>query len=359
MQKIEVRTGVPYAALIEDRLLRSAGILSRSVLRGGRIMIVSDERVAPLYLAETKQAFETAGFRVFTFTFPEGEGAKRLSTVEQLLNAADSAGLTRSDAFVSLGGGVVCDLTGLAAALYLRGVDYIQIPTTLLAMADASVGGKTAVNLVGGKNLCGAFHQPQLVLCDPRVLETLSPAVYAEGMAEVIKHGALGGGSVLDLMQSGAPMADLIAENIRIKSDIVSRDEHEQNLRQLLNLGHTFGHAVEKLSGFSVYHGEGVSVGMLIAAWASVQAGRCGEEVFRELKDLLQENHLPVATVYSAREIASAAMNDKKRRGDRITVVLPVGRGACELVPVPAAELEALITPCDGVVTGLDGGLKG
>lgn len=353
MKSIEVRTGVPYRVLIGNGLLREAGARCPEVLRGRHVMIVSDERVAPLYLAEVSEGFEKAGFRASSFVFPEGEGAKRLSTAERLLDEADAAGLTRSDAFVSLGGGVVCDLTGLAAALYLRGVDFIQIPTTLLAMADASVGGKTAVNLRGGKNLCGAFHQPRLVLCDPAALATLAPAVYAEGMAEVIKHGALGGGTVLDLLRSGASMEDLIAENVRIKSDIVARDEHEQHLRQLLNLGHTFGHAVEKLSGFSIYHGEGVSIGMMIASWAAVSAGQCPREVCQELRDLLQEQRLPVSTRYTAREIAAAAMNDKKRRGDRITVVLPQARGSCRLVTLPAAELESLIAPCDGVMTGI------
>ena len=353
MKSVEVRTGVPYRVLVGGGLLERAGEKSQELLRGRHVMIVSDARVAPLYLSAASRSFEAAGFRVSSFTFLEGEGAKRLTTVESLLDAADAAGLTRSDAFVSLGGGIVCDLTGLAAALYLRGVDYIQIPTTLLAMVDASVGGKTAVNLRAGKNLCGAFHQPRLVLCDPDTLSTLSPAVYAEGMAEVIKHGALGGGTVLDLLAAGASLEDLIAENVRIKSEIVSRDEREHSLRQLLNLGHTFGHAVEKLSGFSIYHGEGVSVGMMIAAWAAVRAGRCDESVYRELREWLIKEHLPVTTAYTAAEIASAAMNDKKRRGDRITVVLPAERGRCELFTLPAADLEDLIAPCDGVVTGI------
>ena len=353
MRTLDVHTGVPYQVLIGDGLLREAGSRCLEVLRGRKVMIVSDQQVASLYLEEGSHAFEEAGFQVFSFTFPEGEGAKRLSTVESLLNAADAAGLTRADAFVSLGGGIVCDLTGLAAALYLRGVSYVQIPTTLLAMVDASVGGKTAVNLAGGKNLCGAFHQPRLVLCDPRVLKTLAPEVFAEGMAEVIKHGALGGGTVLDLLRSDADLEDLIAENVRIKSDIVSRDEREHSLRQLLNLGHTFGHAVEKLSGFSIYHGEGVSVGMMIAAWAAVKAGRCDPGVYLELRDLLLEKGLPVTTAYTAAEIASAAMNDKKRRGDSLTVVLPARRGECALVTVPAAGLAGMIACCDGVITGM------
>ena len=351
MESVRIRTEPAYDALIGAGLLREAGDRSRAVVRGDRVMIVTDETVAPLYLARAEESFRAAGFKTAAFVFPAGEDAKSLATVERALDAADREGLTRVDFFAALGGGVVGDLTGLAAALYLRGVDFVQIPTTLLAMADASVGGKTAVNLKGGKNLCGVFHQPRLVLCDPDTLKTLPPAIYAEGMAEVIKHGALGGGGLLDRLRAGEDPASLIAENIRIKADIVSRDERESGLRKLLNLGHTFGHGVEKLTGFRIYHGEGVSVGLMIAAFSAERAGLCEKGVYAELREMLLAAHLPVTTPFTAAQVAAAAMNDKKRSGDTLTLVLPVRRGECRLHPIPAAALEGFIACCDGEVT--------
>ncbi len=353
MERITVNTAPPYEVLVENGLLDRAGELSAAIARGKRVMIAADENVAPLYLERVRASFKKTGFRTAEFVFPAGEDAKRLATVEKLLEAADAAGLTRTDLFAALGGGVTGDLTGLAAALYLRGADFVQLPTTLLAMADASVGGKTAVNLTSGKNLCGAFHQPVLVLCDPETLKTLKPEVYAEGMAEVIKHGALGGEKMLEVIRSSRDPEKLIAANIRVKSGIVSRDEKESGLRQLLNLGHTFGHAVEKLNGFRIYHGEGVSVGMMIAAAAAEHAGLCDAGTGRELRELLVQYGLPVTTSFTAAEIAAAAMNDKKRKGDRLTVVLPVSRGKCTLHTLPAAELESFIACCDGEVTGV------
>lgn len=352
MESIRIQTGIPYDALVGRGLLDQAGSLARNAVRGNGMLILADENVAPLYLERAGTAFEQAGFRTGTFVFPAGEEAKRLNTVEAILTEADRQGLTRTDCFAALGGGVTGDMAGLAAALYLRGVDFIQIPTTLLAMVDASVGGKTAVNLVSGKNLCGAFHQPRLVICDPDTLDTLPPPVLAEGMAEVIKHGAICSGALLDRIRDGAAPGDLVAENIRIKSGIVSRDERESGERKLLNLGHTFGHALEKLSGYTIYHGEGVAVGMLIAAASAERAGLCAPGVYEELRELLRSRNLPVTTAFTAAEIAENAMNDKKRAGNSLTVVLPAERGRSVLKTIPASELRTLIACCDGEVTG-------
>ena len=353
MEKITVATGIPYHVMIGDGLLSRAGELAAEAVKGRRVMIMTDDTVAPLYLSRAEEAFRGAGFATASFSFPDGEEHKTLGTAEKALEAADAAGLTRGDLFAALGGGLVGDVTGLTAALYLRGADFVQIPTTLLAMVDASVGGKTAVNLRTGKNLCGAFHQPRLVLCDPEVLKTLPEPVYAEGMAEVIKHGALGGEALLNRIIAGGDTAGLIAANVRFKSSIVSRDEKESGLRQLLNLGHTFGHAAEKLSGFTIYHGEGVSIGLMIAAFAAEAHGLCEKGVYAELRTLLRREKLPVTCAFSARDIAGAAMNDKKRRGDRITLVLPEKRGMSRLYPLDADRLADFIACCDEEVTGL------
>ena len=353
MEKLTIPVIPSYDVLLGKGLLEKAGELSAGAASGKKVLIVTDDGVAPLYLDAAVKSYETAGFSADTFVFPRGEAQKSLQTVEKLLLHADRSGITRSDLFAALGGGLVGDLTGLAAALYLRGIEYIQIPTTLLAMVDASVGGKTAVNLSAGKNLCGAFYQPRLVICDTKTLGTLTPELFAEGMAEVIKYGAICDAGLLDRIAGKDDLEDIIADCIRIKGEIVSRDEHDNDRRQLLNLGHTFGHALEQLNGYAIYHGEGVAVGMLIAAFSAERHGLCEAGVYDELKTMLASEDLPVSTSFSAEEIALNAMNDKKRKGDTITLVLPAGRGRSVLRPVPAAELSGFIACCDGEVTGI------
>lgn len=353
MERVNVKTSDPYDVLIGRGLLDRAGAETAVRLAGRNVLIVSDENTAPLYLSRAERSFREAGFSTGSFVFPAGEDHKSLATVEKALLAADRQGLTRSDLFAALGGGVIGDMTGLAAALYMRGVEFVQIPTTLLAMVDASVGGKTAVNLSSGKNLCGTFHQPALVICDPDTLRSLPEEVFAEGMAEVIKHGAIGGEKALDRISAGGDIERIIAENVRIKSDVVSRDEFENGIRQVLNFGHTFGHGIEKLSGFSIYHGEGVSIGMMIAAFTAERTGKCPKGIYDELRGLLIRAGLPVTTRFTSGQIAEAALNDKKRRGEYLTVVLPEARGKCALHKIPVSELKDLISCCDGEVTGV------
>ena len=353
MKQLTIPVQPAYDALLGEGLLAQAGALTAEAVRGRHVLIVTDDGVAPLYLEAARTSYAAAGFTVETFVFPHGESNKSLQTVEAVLLAADRAGITRTGLFAALGGGLVGDLTGLSASLYLRGIDFVQIPTTLLAMVDASVGGKTAVNLSSGKNLCGAFYQPRLVICDPAVLRTLSPELFAEGMAEVIKTGAICDEGQLRRIAYGDNLTGIIADCIRIKGEIVNQDEHDHGLRQLLNLGHTFGHALEKLHGYRIYHGEGVAVGMLIAAWAAEQHGLCEYGVYDELKAMLSMQHLPVTTPFTAGEVAENAMNDKKRRGDSLTLVLPSARGKSVLHPIRAAELADFIACCDGTVTGL------
>ena len=353
MEKLTIPVDPAYDVLLGEGLLNRAGELTAGAVHGRHVMIVTDDGVAPLYLNAAVKSYEAAGFKVETFVFPAGEAQKSMRTAEELLLYADSTGITRSDLFAALGGGLTGDLTGFAAALYLRGVEYVQIPTTLLAMVDASVGGKTAVNLRTGKNLCGVFYQPRLVICDTAVLKTLSSPLYAEGMAEVIKYGAICDGELLDRITRGSDITGIIADCVRIKGEIVCRDVHDNGQRQLLNLGHTFGHALEKLNKYAIYHGEGVAVGMLIAAFAAEKHGICAGGVYRELKDVLSSHKLLVSTPFSAAEIAANAMNDKKRRGGTITLVLPSDRGRSILYPVPASDLFQFIACCDGEVTGV------
>jgi 3-dehydroquinate synthase len=351
MEKIVINTSVPYEVLLENGLLGHAGEVTARVVEGRRVMIVCDGKIAPQYLNAVQDAFERTGFETSSYLLHGGERGKTLATVEQLITAAAKADLGHDSLFAALGGGVTGDITGLAAALYMRGIDWIQLPTTLLAMADAAAGGKTAVNAAGEKNLIGAFHQPRLVLCDPEVLKTLPLPLLNEGMAEIVKYGAVGSTKLLDSIRNGERPEMLIAACIRMKAAIVEHDEHDRGQRRLLNFGHTFGHALERLNDFTIYHGEGVAVGMLIAAFAAVKHGLCPASVYEELRLLLKMNHLPVNTRFRAAEIARIALRDKKRNGDMITVVIPSARGRCELFSMPTRELEGFIACCDENVT--------
>lgn len=351
IEKIVINTSVPYEVLLENGILEHAGELTAHVVTGRRVMIACDEQIAPQYLNTVRDAFECAGFETSACLLHGGEKGKTLVTVEQLITAAAKADLGHDSLFAALGGGVTGDITGLAAALYMRGIDWIQLPTTLLAMTDAAAGGKTAVNAAGEKNLIGTFHQPRLVLCDPDVLKTLPMPLMNEGMAEIIKYGAIGSAKLLDSIRNGEPPETLIADCIRMKAAIVEQDEHDCGQRRLLNFGHTFGHALERLNDFSIYHGEGVAVGMLIAAFAAVQHGLCSADVYEELRLLLRANHLPTKTRFHAEEIAKTALRDKKRNGNMITVVIPTFRGRCELFSMPIKDLEEFIMCCDEKVT--------
>ena len=250
-----------------------------------------------------------------------------------------AAHLTRADTVVALGGGVTGDLAGFAAASYLRGIRLVQVPTTLLAMVDSSVGGKTAVDLPEGKNLVGAFHQPALVLCDLDTLDTLPQAVFREGCAEVIKTAILFDRPLFeDLKRDGLNFnrESVIARCVEHKRDIVAEDEFEAGSRKLLNLGHTLGHAVEKCSGYAVAHGAAVAIGT--AAMARAFCREDGEEIHA----VLQKFGLPLTTEFTPEELAEAALADKKRQGDTVTLVVPTAVGKCELCRLPVSELQSV-----------------
>lgn len=353
MESLKINTAKSYNVFIGRGLMCRSGRLTAEALTGRNVVIVSDGNVAKLYLERVRDAYERAGFRTEAYVVRPDEGSKSIAVLGGLLEFAAAKGLTRSDIMVALGGGVVGDLTGLAAALYMRGIALVQMPTTLLAMVDSSVGGKTAVNLTAGKNLCGAFYQPDIVICDMDALTTLPRAIYAEGMAEVIKYGAICSEALLDAIQRGGDMQAIIRECIRIKGEIVSLDERDRGIRQILNYGHTFAHAIEKLNNFSIYHGEAVGVGMLIAAFSAQAAGICAQSVYCELKDMLEAQGLPVHTAFTAAQVAFSAMNDKKRQGARLTLILPQRRGKCVPHEIEADALEGFIAPCEGIVTGV------
>lgn len=338
MKLVEVKASGSYCVKIGHGLLDTLGT-ELAALAKGNVLAVTDTNVAPHYLERTENTLKNAGFSVISEIIPEGEPSKNLVNYEKLLRRMAAAHLTRADTVVALGGGVTGDLAGFAAASYLRGIRLVQVPTTLLAMVDSSVGGKTAVDLPEGKNLVGAFHQPALVLCDLDTLDTLPQAVFREGCAEVIKTAILFDRPLFeDLKRDGLNFnrESVIARCVEHKRDIVAEDEFETGSRKLLNLGHTLGHAVEKCSGYAVAHGAAVAIGT--AAMARAFCREDGEEIHA----VLQKFGLPLTTEFTPEELAEAALADKKRQGDTVTLVVPTAVGKCELCRLPVSELQSV-----------------
>ncbi|MBP3410944.1 MAG: 3-dehydroquinate synthase [Clostridia bacterium] len=342
MKRIHVTASKEYDVLIQRGLLDELGELAKDAVKGRSCMVVTDSNVAPLHLSRAVASLKNAGFTVSTFAFPAGEGSKNGETYLTLVNLLAQKKLTRADLLVALGGGVVGDLTGFAAATFLRGIACIQIPTTLLSCVDSSVGGKTAIDLPAGKNLVGAFYQPNLVICDPDLLDSLPPAIFADGCAEVIKHGMLGRKPLLNHLREKHAREDLeyvIAENVDMKRSVVEGDEFDTGRRQLLNLGHTFAHSIEALSHYQIPHGSAVAMGMRLITNAAIRKGFCPAEVLPVLEELLVKHDLPLHCPYGAEELAEVALLDKKRSGSTLTLAVPCGLGETKLHKIDVSEL--------------------
>ena len=343
MTTIHIAASREYDVVIEPGLLTRLGTMAAELGLGRRAAVISDDAVFALYGAAAEKALTDAGFQVDHFLFPHGEQQKNLSTYGQVLNFLCDRRFTRSDFLVALGGGVVGDLAGFAAATYQRGIPYIQVPTTLLSMVDSSVGGKTAVNLPTGKNQVGCFYQPALVLCDPELLSTLPEEEFRCGCAEVIKYGVLGSRKFFYELKA-TPIKEqlehVICTCVEMKRDIVNQDEFDRGLRQLLNLGHSFGHAVEACSHFAVLHGQAVAIGMAAITRAAVARGYCSEETLREVLAILNQYQLPTTTGFGLEEMAEAALTDKKLTGGAMHLVVPEEIGRCAIVSVPTEEIK-------------------
>ena len=344
MTTVTVHASRTYEVQIGRGLLQTAGSSLTALLPPPRtVMVVSDDTVFALWGEALLSSLEDAGYTVKSFVFPHGEASKTTDTIVALWNALAEAGLTRTDCLAALGGGVVGDLTGFAAATYLRGIPFVQFPTTLLAMVDSSVGGKTGADLPAGKNLVGAFNQPVGVFCDTDTLSTLPDAFFADGCAEVIKYGYINDPELLVTLEkdfSAAPEA-VIARCVEDKRDLVEADERDTGARQLLNLGHTAGHAVEACSNFGISHGSAVAIGMVLMTKAAIAAGLCESEVLPHMEHMLRAYRLPTECPFSAAELAAVAKGDKKRQGASISLVLPRRIGESVLHRIPATELES------------------
>ncbi|MBE6812760.1 MAG: 3-dehydroquinate synthase [Ruminococcaceae bacterium] len=343
MKTVRVNASKQYEVRIKDGLLKEAGQQILTVKKACSCVLVSDETVFSIYGETVVQSLQNAGFCVHTFLIPPGESSKSTANLVNLWEYLADCNITRSDLLVALGGGVVGDLTGFAAATFLRGIDFVQIPTTLLAMVDSSVGGKTAVDLQHGKNLAGAFYQPSLVLCDPSALGTLTPEIFADGMAEVIKYGFINRPELIEKLEKQADITDIITLCVEDKRDIVEQDERDNGCRQLLNLGHTLAHGIELHSGYTVSHGSAVAVGMVLITKAAVKATLCPQETLDILLNLLQKYNLPTKTQFTCEQLCEAALEDKKRKGSFITLVIPTQTGRSELKKTAIEDLPAFL----------------
>ena len=338
MRTIHIDASISYDVLIGEGLIDQVGERMRQVIAPCQAAIVTDSTVNALYGQAVEDSLIRAGYKTCRFAFEAGEKSKHIGTLSDILEFLAEHQMTRTDVVVALGGGVPGDVAGFAAAVYARGIRFVQVPTTLLAAVDSSVGGKTAVDLRAGKNLAGAFHQPLLVLTDLGVLRGLPQELLSDGAAEVIKYGVLRDEELFGWMCQANwtdRMAEIVERSVAIKRDVVNADEHDNGIRQTLNLGHTFGHAVEACSSFSLSHGSGVAIGMAIAAGAAGEKGIC-----RRILEANKSCGLPLTSPYPPEKLAAVALTDKKRKGDSITLVLPEKIGQCKLQKIPVVELE-------------------
>lgn len=338
MKTVRVSLSRPYDVLIGRGILSQLGALL-SPADGSAAFVVTDENVAPLYLGQAVKSLKASGFSVGSISVPAGEVSKSMEYYVNLLDMFAMKHLTRTDRVIALGGGVVGDLAGFAAATYLRGLSFVQVPTSLLAMVDASVGGKNGINRPGGKNQVGTIRQPELVLCDPDLLETLPGEEFLSGCGEIIKTAVLFDPELFALLEEQGPDFDreeVIFRCVQWKRDMVLKDELDQGPRHLLNLGHTIGHALEELSDFTLPHGYAVSIGISMLARAFSPDAERIIRCFRKFG-------LPTDQSFPADLLAKAALSDKKRQGNSITLAVPHKIGRCTLETYPVAELEKII----------------
>ena len=367
MTTVHVRVSTEYDVVIGRGNLSSTGEMILPLFSGRKLCLVTDSTVEKLYADRVTKSLADAGFDVCRFVFPAGEESKCMATYVALQEFLAEHRLSRKDGIVALGGGVTGDLAGFAAATYLRGIDFVQIPTTLLAAVDSSVGGKTGIDLAAGKNLCGAFHQPKVVICDIDTLTTLKYADYIGGMAEVIKYGVIRDAELFTLLEERADdvlvaylgkddgamelLEHVIATCVGIKRDVVEADEFEGGLRAILNYGHTAAHAIENISGYRIPHGYAVGTGMMIATNYANLIGALPVKDGDRIREILNKYGLPggargAASMclldpdeFTPERMAEVALSDKKAGGGAINLVLPTRIGDCIVEKTPTDKL--------------------
>lgn len=350
MKRIPVKTGNPYEVLIGKSILTDIGDFSFNLFSPCKVCIITDYQVDILYGLTVEDSLSSSGFHVFKYSFEPGEGSKTLSSYSNCLEFLAKNKFSRTDLIFALGGGIVGDLAGFVAATYLRGIRFVQIPTTFLAAIDSSVGGKTGVNLSQGKNLAGCFWQPSMVICDTETFKSLSPEIFLDGVAEAIKYGIILDRNLFDTISANSPLTsscqkldDIISTCVKIKAKIVAEDERDVGLRQLLNLGHTIGHAIEKCSNYQISHGHAVATGIAIIAKASRNFGYTDEKTLLLIQDIIKINGFSTTTTFSAQELLQVILSDKKRGGSNINLILPTNIGDSEIREFPVNSLEGFL----------------
>ena len=331
-----------YHICIGDGILAQAGrLLANRAVSKGQVAIVTNSDIAAHYAETLSESLRQEGYTPVLCLIPEGEAHKTLATIGNLYDQFVAAGLDRRSPIIGLGGGVVGDMAGFAAATYLRGAPFVQIPTSLLAMVDASVGGKTGVDLPQGKNLVGAFKQPTVVIIDPAVLAELPAAEFRSGLAEIVKHGILGAPELFRQMEVEGPTAltQMIADAVRVKVEVVIEDPFERGRRATLNLGHTFGHAIEQVSGYRLRHGEAVAVGTVAATRMAVALDRCDAHTASRIESCLEGLGLPTsASGLDLEDVYAMMFQDKKRKGKMLRFIIPQAIGDVVIIDDPGAE---------------------
>jgi 3-dehydroquinate synthase len=333
MKRIKVNTQTPYEVIVgEGAINHLAPFVMDTFSNAANIAIVADSNVEPLYADKIERLLTPSAKRIERISFKAGEKSKTLETYALLLSALASFRFSRKDIIIALGGGVTGDLAGFAASSYMRGIDFIQIPTSLLAMVDSSVGGKTGVNLDEGKNLAGAFHQPRAVFCDTSFLKTLPEIWRIDAMGEVLKYAVLADPKLFSRLEN-APTAEItedeIARCISIKRDIVEIDEKESGERKLLNLGHTYAHAIEKESDFSISHGRAVATGIALASQKAFSLGLLSKTDLNRIISLVEKMGYKSASPFDENSLLKSMLIDKKAENGEIDFVLPTGIGKC------------------------------
>lgn len=346
MSIISVKTSKHYEVIVGENLLSNAGDYILKVKGNCKAAIISDSNVYPVYGESLIKSLRNVGFDTVSYVFPAGESSKNSETYLQILSFLARENITRSDMIIALGGGVVGDIAGFTAATFLRGIPYVQIPTSLLAMVDSSVGGKTAIDLPEGKNLVGAFKQPILVLCDISTLNSLPAAQFIDGCAEIIKYAMLYDRKLLVDLNDSGPAFDrekVISKCITWKRDVVQDDEFDTGNRQKLNFGHTIGHSIEACSNYAISHGQAVAAGMAIVTRAAVAFNYCDTTTLEALETCLKLFTLPVSTSFTADSLYLSSLSDKKRYGSTVNLIVPRKIGQCEIIPFPVENLQSFI----------------
>ena len=346
MKTVTVNASRTYDIHIGSGLLDTLGTHIKALGGVQSVCIVSETTVFSLYGSRAMESLRNAGLPFVCYVFSAGEASKNGRTYLELLNVLAENELTRSDLVVALGGGVVGDLAGFAAATFLRGIRFIQVPTTLLAAVDSSVGGKTAIDLPAGKNLAGAFYQPSLVLCDTDCLLSLPESIFQDGCAETIKYGVLYDPDLFAHLEEKGLDFDretVISRCVELKRDVVNQDEYDTGARMKLNLGHTIGHGIEAKSEFTLSHGRAVAIGMAMISRGAEKKGLLSREDAARIQRILPQFGLPTETSYTSADLYRYMLSDKKRSGGTVKLIVPRRIGSCDILPVPVKELEGWI----------------